>query len=248
MSSLRIEAIPCLRDNYAYLLSDPAGDAWVVDPSEFAPVDAALAQRGLTLRGILATHHHHDHVGGIAAVAGHSSDRGRIPCQSVFVAAPSERFVPTEIAIGGRSMLAMWIPGHTLGAIAWYLPPGPGMPDGDVFTGDTLFAAGCGRLFEGSAAQMHMSLRGLTSLPSTTRLWFGHEYTAANLRFAASVDPENAAILDRQRRIAELSSATTTIRTTPTTVAEEQATNPFVRAANAEVLATIRAAKDSFAG
>ncbi len=255
MSTLRIEAIPCLRDNYAYLISDPSDNVWIVDPSEPDPLLRALAQRPeLTLRGILATHHHHDHVGGIDAlvesvgesrpwVAGHASDRGRIPGQTVFVEAPVDLFVRSGIEIGGRPLMAMWIPGHTTGAIAWYIPPeNPDDPDaaGDVFTGDTLFAAGCGRLFEGTPAQMHTSLRNLTSLAPATRLWFGHEYTAANLRFAATAEPENAAIPDRQRRIEA--------RTTPTTVAEELATNPFVRASVAAVLAERRAAKDSFRG
>ncbi len=255
MSGLRIEAIPCLRDNYAYLISAPSGDAWIVDPSEPGPPLEVLAQRPqLTLRGILATHHHHDHVGGIEAlvenagenppwVAGHASDRGRVPRQTVFVEAPVDAFVPSGLEIGGRPLMAMWIPGHTTGAIAWKIPPeSPDGADavGDVFTGDTLFAAGCGRLFEGTAAQMHSSLRNLTSLAPQTRLWFGHEYTAANLRFAATVEPDNAAIVERQRRIGA--------QTTPTTVAEELATNPFVRASVAAVLAERRAAKDSFRG
>lgn len=257
MSTLRIDAIPCLRDNYAYLITDSGGDAWIVDPSEPAPLVKALADRpGLALRGILATHHHHDHVGGIEAlvasagdappwVAGHASDRGRIPRQSVFVDAPEDRFVVTGIALGGRPLLAMWIPGHTTGAIAWYLPPevDDGSAAGDVFTGDTLFAAGCGRLFEGTAEQMHRSLKNLTTLSPATRLWFGHEYTAANLRFAATVEPENPAI---PRRLAELAVPSTP--TTPTTVAEELATNPFVRSAVAAELAERRAAKDVFRG
>ena len=255
MSAVKVEPIPCLRDNYAYLISDPeAGDAWLVDPSEPGPPQAALSERpGLTLRGILATHHHYDHVGGIEAlvtgaqgeppwVAGHASDRGRIPHQSRFIDAPVGRFVPSGIELSGRPLLAMWIPGHTLGAIAWYLPPEEGDDDGvgDVFTGDTLFAAGCGRLFEGTPAQMHASLQNITSLPSATRLWFGHEYTAANLRFAETVEPENPAIRRRQNALSP--------QTTPTTVADERATNPFVRAATAEVLAERRAAKDSFRG
>jgi len=254
MSTLRIEAIPCLRDNYAYLISEAGGDAWIVDPSEPAPLVEALAQRqGLALRGILATHHHHDHVGGIEAlvagagddppwVAGHASDRGRIPRQSVFVDAPNDRFVASGIELGGRPLLAMWIPGHTTGAIAWYLPASPDDDSaaGDVFTGDTLFAAGCGRLFEGTAAQMHTSLKNLTSLSPATRLWFGHEYTAANLRFAAMIEPDNSAIRGRQAQLS--------VPSTPTSVAAELATNPFVRSSVAEELGERRAAKDVFRG
>jgi hydroxyacylglutathione hydrolase len=240
--SLVITPIACLKDNYAYLIRD-GSDAWVVDPSEAAPVRAALG--GLTLRGILATHHHHDHVGGIQElakgdtwVAAHGSDRGRVPGQTVFVEAPVGRFVASGLLVGGRPVLAMHIPGHTLGAVAWGVAEdGEGVPT-DVFTGDTLFAAGCGRLFEGTPAQMFTSLQSLTALPEATRLWFGHEYTANNLRFAAAAEPENPAVRERQARLSPL--------TTPTTVALERATNPFVRAGSVEELAARRAAKDRF--
>lgn len=250
MPTLSIEPIPCLRDNYAYLIADAtAGDAWLVDPSEPGPPSAVLRRRNLRLRGILATHHHMDHVGGVAMlvdqhrdvwVAGHARDQGRIPRQTIAIDAPAERFIVTDLNLGGQSVLAMYIPGHTLGAIAWYLPPQRGAEAGDVFTGDTLFAAGCGRLFEGSPTQMHTSLQALVALPTATRLWFGHEYTAANLRFAAAIEPDNAEV---QARAAGLP-----ICTTPTTVALELATNPFVRAASAEVLAERRLAKDEFRG
>jgi len=250
MPTLSIETIPCLRDNYAYLIADvTAGDAWLVDPSEPGPPSAVLRRRNLRLRGILATHHHMDHVGGIATlvdqhrdvwVAGHARDQGRIPRQTIFIDAPPEHFMVTDLNLGGQGLLAMYIPGHTLGAIAWYLPPARGAAGGDVFTGDTLFAAGCGRLFEGSPTQMHNSLQSLVALAPETRLWFGHEYTAANLRFAAAIEPDNAEV---QARAADLP-----ICTTPTTVALELATNPFVRAASAEVLAERRLAKDEFRG
>lgn len=249
--TVRITPIPCLRDNYAYLVED-AGDAWVVDPAEADPVLSVLSRRtDLTLRGVLATHHHMDHVGGIEAlvaacggagaiwVAGHARDAGRIPAQSRFVDAPAGRFAESGVAVGGRPLLAMWIPGHTVGAIAWFIP-GSGVEAGDVFTGDTLFAAGCGRLFEGTPEQMHASLQALTALPAATRLWFGHEYTAGNLRFAATVEPENPAVRERAASLPAM--------TTPTTVGEERATNPFVRAATAGVLAERRAAKDVFRG
>jgi hydroxyacylglutathione hydrolase len=250
MPTLSIEPIPCLRDNYAYLIADDdTGDAWLVDPSEPGPPAALLRRRGLRLKGILATHHHMDHVGGINSlldqhrgvwVAGHLRDDGRIPRQTIRVDAPTERFVATDLNLGGHGVQAMYIPGHTLGAIAWYLPPRAGAPEGDVFTGDTLFAAGCGRLFEGSPTQMYTSLQALCALPPATKMWFGHEYTAANLRFAAAMEPDNA---DVKARAAALP-----ICTTPTTVALERATNPFVRAASAEVLAELRHAKDEFRG
>ena len=250
MPTLSIEPIPCLRDNYAYLISDEdTGEAWLVDPSEPGPPAALLRRRGLQLRGILATHHHMDHVGGIPAlldqhrdvwVAGHARDSGRIARQTISIDAPTEKFITTELRIGEHAVLAMYIPGHTLGAIAWYLPPRPGSPAGDVFTGDTLFAAGCGRLFEGSPTQMHTSLQALVALAPETRLWFGHEYTEANLRFAAALEPDNVAV--RQR------AASLPICTTPTTVALELATNPFVRSSSPEVLAERRLAKDEFRG
>ncbi|WAS93982.1 hydroxyacylglutathione hydrolase [Nannocystis punicea] len=244
---LTIEPVPCLRDNYAYLLRDAAGDVWLVDPSEPGPPAQAIAAAGGRLRGILATHHHHDHVGGIDElvgdqdvwVAGHASDRGRIPKQSVFVDASTDAWQDTGLVLAGRRLLGLHIPGHTRGAIAWRLVGAEGEPD-DVFTGDTLFAAGCGRLFEGTPAQMHASLQQLTALTASTRLWFGHEYTAANLRFAAAVEPDNSAIAERAAALPSC--------TTPTTVADERATNPFVRASTVEELAARRRAKDEFRG
>jgi hydroxyacylglutathione hydrolase len=247
MGTLVIEPIPCLKDNYAYLVHDSeVTDAYLVDPSEPGPPLAALQGRNLVLRGILATHHHADHVGGIPDlaehwgdtlqfVAGHAGDRGRIPGQSRFVNAPMDGFAATDMQIAGRTLLAMHIPGHTRGAIAWGLADAGAAPT-DVFTGDTLFGAGCGRLFEGTPAEMYRSLTGLCALPETTRLWFGHEYTSSNLRFALTVEPENQAILARQ--------AALPTRSTPTTVALERATNPFVRAPSVEVMAARRAAKD----
>lgn len=246
--TLKIEPIPCLRDNYCYLVSDGGGEAWLVDPSEVEPPARALGERGLRLRGILATHHHPDHVGGIPGllerfqkdwpivVAGHESDRGRIPGQTRFAEAPRGRFVPVDVEIAGIKLTAAHIPGHTRGAIAWCIP-GKGGPS-IVFTGDTLFAAGCGRLFEGTPAEMFESLQTICSLPDDTRLYFGHEYTASNLRFAATVEPDNEAVHAKARDLPE--------RTTPTTVADEKATNPFVRAPSVEVLAERRKAKDSF--
>jgi hydroxyacylglutathione hydrolase len=242
MLALLIVPIPCLSDNYAYLVREDGSDeAFVVDPSEAAPVQARLA--GLRLRGILATHHHPDHVGGVAElkgadvwVAGHASDRGRIPGQTLFLDAPVGRFIDAGVTVAGRRLLGMHIPGHTRAAVAWALAE-DGEPT-DVFTGDTLFAAGCGRLFEGTPAQMWTSLRSITALPESTRLWFGHEYTRNNLRFAAVVEPDNAAVTARLAALATPS--------TPTTVGLERQTNPFVRADTVDELARRRTAKDAF--
>ena len=245
---ITIQTIPCLADNYAYLIHAAGeGDAVVVDPSEAAPVAAALAAAGLALRGILATHHHHDHVDGIRElvdgapgpvwVAAHARDRGRVPRQTVFVDAPEGGFVATDLSVGGAPLLGMHIPGHTRAAIAWALG-GPDRHPTDIFTGDTLFGAGCGRLFEGTPAQMWSSLRALTSGAASIRLWFGHEYTAANLRFAATLEPDSPALAARGAGLAAC--------TTPTTVGVERDTNPFVRAASVAELAARRAAKDVF--
>ena len=252
-----IEPIPCLADNYAYVVwadADAAGGGClVVDPSEAAPVAAVIAARGLVLEGIVATHHHLDHVGGIADllagaagkrdvwVAGHALDRGRIPRQTMFADAPAGRFVPTGLTLGDRALVAMHIPGHTRAAIAWGLVSSSAGAPTDVFTGDTLFGAGCGRLFEGTPAEMFGSLQALVALPPETRLWFGHEYTAANLRFAAVAEPDNAAVRERQARAGAAGGVTT-----PTTVALERDTNPFVRAGTIEELGRRRAAKDTF--
>lgn len=245
--SITIDAIPNLSDNYCYLIH-LGDDAWLVDPGEAAPLVKALDERGATLRGILLTHHHWDHVGGVGGllekygqddiwVAGHVSDRDRIEHQSHFVEAPRGRFVGTGLKVGDTELLGMHIPGHTMGAIAWLLPDAP---VGHCFTGDTLFAAGCGRLFEGTPADMHGSLKSICELPGDTKLWFGHEYTASNLRYAVVAEPGNVATRSRAADLAEV--------TTPTTVTEELATNPFLRAGDATQMGERRAAKDNFTG
>jgi hydroxyacylglutathione hydrolase len=170
-------------------------------------------------------------------VAAHAHDRGRIPQQTIFVDVPHGYFVATEVELGGHRLSAAHIPGHTLGAIAWCIPASNGQP-ADIFTGDTLFAAGCGRLFEGTPAQMYASLQTICAAPPASLLWFGHEYTAANLRFAAHVEPDNADIKRRQVDLPAI--------TTPSTVELERLTNPFVRAASVEQLGERRKAKDQF--
>lgn len=252
---MRVVAVPNLEDNYAYLVID--GDrAAVVDPGEALPIEQALAREAVTLGAIWLTHHHPDHVGGVAAlvarhpgieVVAHAHDRERTP----HVTKPVEHDAVVEL--GTVRATIIYNPGHTLGAISYWIAEG----DGAVFTGDTMFAAGCGRLFEGTAAMMHASFVKLGSLAPSTRVYFGHEYTASNLRFAAAVEPDNAAITARAAALQTPS--------TPSTIADELATNPFVRvtepaviaAARARgvsdqdpvtVLAAIRAWKDSFKG
>ena len=247
--------VACLNDNYAYLVHLPgAPEAVVVDPSEAEPVLAVAQEHGLQLQAILSTHHHWDHVGGNEAlcrnaqlpVYGHSSDAAqkRIPAQT-HALEHEEHF---EAA--GMPVQALHVPGHTLGAVAYLI-------GNALFTGDTLFAGGCGRLFEGTPAMMHRSLHGVIgALPDTTRIYCGHEYTAANLRFAATVEPGNE---DIARKLSWAQTRTQEGKpTVPSTLGEERATNPFMRCHLASVqerfpgtdssvvLAAVRSAKDNF--
>jgi hydroxyacylglutathione hydrolase len=255
---MQVTVVPCLKDNYAYLLAVPGSKrAVVVDPGESEPVLRALSDLALDLGAILATHHHLDHVGGNAELArrypgirvfGHASDRGRIPAQSEFLEHGD------VITVEGLSFQALHIPGHTLGALAY-------AGEGAVFTGDTLFVAGCGRLFEGTAAQMYQSLNvTLAALPDATRVYCGHEYTAQNLRFAAHLEPSNAAILAHAFKVSEQRARGEA--TVPSTIGAEKSINPFMRCDSAElighlegsiedrspaaILGAVRAAKDKF--
>jgi hydroxyacylglutathione hydrolase len=225
---MRIVPVPCLKDNFAYLVIDHDGRCAVVDPGEAAPIEAALARESATLAAVWATHHHHDHVGGVPdLVAAHPGIEVVIGARD---AARTPRVTRTvedgdEVALGAMRARCIHNPGHTLGAVTYVV-------DGCAFTGDTLFGGGCGRVFEGDAAMMHASLMRLAALPPETRVYFGHEYTASNLRFAAAVEPDNARIAERARSLATPS--------TPSTMADEHATNPFLRAAEAAVAASAR--------
>jgi hydroxyacylglutathione hydrolase len=252
---MRVVPVPCLSDNYAYLVTANGQDAVVVDPSESEPVLAALQREGLRLVAILNTHHHPDHVGGnegLLASCGkmpvyaHESDAGRIPAQTVKV----KEGEPVEVA--GLSFRPLHVPGHTTGAVAYF-------GHGAVFTGDTLFVAGCGRLFEGTPAMMFTSLcEKLAALPPDTRVYCGHEYTAANLRFALHAEPDNAAAKQKLERVTALRERGEP--TVPSTIGEELATNPFLRVREpslrsrypgdtpADVLGAVRKAKDVFKG
>jgi hydroxyacylglutathione hydrolase len=266
---VRIVPVPCLKDNYAYLVIDEASArAAIVDPGEAAPVLAAAKHEGVTLAAVWATHHHADHVGGVAelvrevpglAVVCHSSDRER----SRVPHATSGVHAGDTVELGPIQATIVFNPGHTTGGISYWI-----QADEAVFTGDTLFAAGCGRLFEGTAPMMHESLTKLADLPPETRVYFGHEYTAANLRFAAAVEPDNQAVAARLERVAAARGRGEP--TTPSTIADERATNPFLRAAvpavraaavaqagalglpapatAADVFGVVRAWKDNFKG
>lgn len=255
---LQIEQIPCLSDNYVYLVHEPAqGLTAVVDPAETAPVLAALAAHGWRLTHILNTHHHYDHVGGNlelkaatgCKIVGPRADRERIPGLDEEVADGD------TYAFGARTAKVFDVPGHTRGHIAYWFGE-----DAALFCGDTLFALGCGRLFEGTPVQMWDSLSKLRALPGDTRVYCAHEYTQSNGRFALSVEPGNAALVARMQEVDRRRAANEP--TVPSRLAEELATNPFLRpdsaeiqravglvgAPLAEVFGATRARKDTFRG
>jgi hydroxyacylglutathione hydrolase len=231
-----IVPIPVLQDNYSYLIVDPATrEAGIVDCAEADPVVAEVERRGVTLTCILATHHHWDHIGGNEAllarmplrVYGYRGDQGRIPGLTHPLAEGD------GVTVGRLRGRALFIPAHTSGHLAYYFPE-----HAVVFTGDTLFAGGCGRLFEGDAAQMMSSLAKLAALPDDTRVYCGHEYTLKNLSFAATLEPGNAALAEKLASVHSLRQRSEP--TVPTTVASEKATNPFLRTDSPELRASVR--------
>lgn len=238
---LEIVRVPVLQDNYSWLVHAGGGAAAVVDPGEAAPVLAAAAERGWTIDQVWITHWHRDHSGGSAAVAaatgaavtGPEAERARID--------PLDRGVREgdSVTLGQHRATVIEAPGHTAGHVAFHFAD-----DAAIFTGDTLFALGCGRLFEGTAAQMHANMRRFAALPGDTAVYCGHEYTQSNGRFALTVEPDNAALVARMAAVDRARAADEP--TVPTTIAAELATNPFLRAADVDTFARWRAAKDSF--
>jgi hydroxyacylglutathione hydrolase len=233
--------IPVLQDNYVFVLQRGSRAA-VVDPAVAGPVVRALEQRGLELEAILHTHHHSDHIGGTpgllqrwpgAAVIAAAADRARIPLQTRGVVGGDHLEVLDE------RVEVIEVPGHTRAHIAYWLPD-----SGHLFCGDTLFIGGCGRLFEGSPAQMHTSMQRLAALPEATRVWCAHEYTETNLRWAAAERPDDAAIARRLEEVlAERAAGRSTV---PGSIGVERATNLFVRASDAGELARLRQSKDGW--
>lgn len=240
--TIEIVGVPVLNDNYVWLMHEEVtGETVVIDPAVASPVLEAASARGWTISQIWNTHWHPDHVGGNAeikaatgcTVTGPAAEAAKIDTLDVHVRG-------NDIATIGGLRAEVWdVPAHTAGHIAYYLPSA-----GVIFVGDTLFAMGCGRLFEGTAAQMYDNMQRLAALDGATKAYCAHEYTLSNGKFALAMDPDNA---DIQARMAQV----TAMRergepTVPTTIAQERATNPFMRAGSVEELARLRAAKDSF--
>lgn len=223
-----ISFIPAFKDNYIWLLTTPDGRAVVVDPGDAAPVEARLARDGLRLEAILITHHHADHQGGVAALVAHWQAAVYAPEIESITACTHPLRGGERFALLDGEFEVVAVPGHTRGHLAY-------RRDDAVFCGDTLFGAGCGRLFEGSPAEMHASLVRLATLPETTRMYCAHEYTAMNLPFAQAVEPDNAALAVRAERVARLREAGEP--TVPLTLGEEKASNPFLRCDEAAVIA-----------
>jgi hydroxyacylglutathione hydrolase len=252
----RVRLFPCLQDNYGVLVHDPSSGATAaIDAPEAAPVEAALKGNGWKLTDILVTHHHGDHTGGIAALKQQYGCRVVAPRgEAQKIPAVDETVAEGDtVKVGNLTAQVLETPGHTLGQIAYWF-----RGDKLVFVGDTLFSIGCGRVIEGNAEMMWRSLTKLRDLPDDTRIFCGHEYTQANVRFALTVEPNNKALLARKDAVDKLVAEKRP--TIPSTIAEERAANPFLRAdvtevaaalglrgkPPAEVFAEIRARKNKF--
>ena len=227
---MQVHAVPAFRDNYLWVIAEGAHAA-VVDPGDAAPIEDFLASRGLELTAILATHHHGDHIGGVPALAGHWGCPVFGPAHDGVDGLDRKLVEGDQLRVPGLAaeFSVLDVPGHTAGHIAYVNPEA-------VFCGDTLFACGCGRLFEGTPAQMTGSLAKLAALPGATRVYCAHEYTLANIRFAQAVEPGNAELARRAER--DAAKRARGEPTVPSTIAEELETNPFLRCGEPEVVAS----------
>lgn len=241
---IEVVRIPAREDNYIWLAHDDvSGETVVIDPADAAPVLAEAEKRGWKIGQIWNTHWHGDHIGGNAeikaatgcTITGPAAEAGRIPTLDVPVGEGDRAW------IGEVEALVMETPAHTAGHIAYYLPQA-----GLAFVGDTLFAMGCGRLFEGDAAQMFANMQRLAALPPETIVYCAHEYTQSNGRYALQLEPDNEALIGRMRDVDRMRARGEP--TVPTTIALERATNPFMRATSVDQLARRRAEKDVFKG
>ncbi len=238
---IEVTIIPVLKDNYAYLIRAADGTNAIVDPGEAAPVIETLERLGLKLDFILNTHHHGDHTAGNAAlkakygatVLAPEAERGRIPAVDRGMRG-GEVFM-----LGGEAMHTIETPGHTLGAVCLHFPESK-----VLFTGDTLFLMGCGRLFEGTPAQMHDSLAKIAALPDETLIYCGHEYTVEATEFCLSIEPDNQDL--KQRQIAERAKEARGEPTVPATLALEKKTNVFLRAQTLEQFTAYREKRNHF--
>lgn len=244
MSKLDIVRIAALSDNYIWLVHDPdSGETMVVDPAEAAGVELVLVERGWRLTAIWNTHWHPDHTGGNAdlkagwnvPVIAPAAEAAKIPTADRLVAEGD------IVMLGAHAATVLETPAHTAGHITYHFAD-----DGAVFTGDTLFAMGCGRLFEGTAEQMYANMQRLADLPPETSVYCAHEYTLSNARYARVAEPDNDAIADRLGEVEKMRERGEA--TVPTTIALERATNPFMRAQSIEQFAERRASKDVFRG